>query len=163
MFAFSPPATRFGEGNVFTSTCQEFCPQGGVHGGGMHGRGTCKVGCAWQGACMVGGMHGGGMCSGGTCMVRVCVVRMPPPSPPSQHYEMRPMSGWYASYWNAFLYNVVLVQSVANISGMLLMEKKVVTRVKSDHISVCGEGGVVYVCQTCILPLFLASFIKNFK
>ena len=103
----------------------------------------------------------GGMCGGRTCMVEgVCGMHAPSPS---QQYEIRSMSGWYAFNWNAFLYNVVLVQSVANISGMLLMEQKVVTRVKSDHISVCGEGGVVYVCQTCILPLFLTSFIKNFK
>ena len=24
-----PPATKLGQGNVFTSVCQEFCPQGG--------------------------------------------------------------------------------------------------------------------------------------
>ena len=58
--------------------------QGGMRGrgvcmvGGMHGRGHALWGHAWQGACMVGGMRG-------------------------RYYEIRSMSGRYASYWNAFL------------------------------------------------------------
>ena len=90
-------ATKLRQGNIFTSVCQEFCPQGGMHGrwacvvggmcgrGGMHGRGhawwgACMAGrYAWQEVCMAGGhawqggMHGrgacvaGGMCGGG-CM-----------------------------------------------------------------------------------------------
>ena len=31
-FIFLPAATKLGQGNIFTSVCQEFCPQGG--GGG---------------------------------------------------------------------------------------------------------------------------------
>ena len=27
----------------------------------------------------------------------------PPCTPPNRYYEIRSMSGWYASYWNAFL------------------------------------------------------------
>ena len=58
---------------------------GGVHGGGH----------AWQGVagvCMAGEgcMHGGG---GGVC---------------GRYYEIRSMSGRYASYWNAFLLKVLL-------------------------------------------------------
>ena len=56
-----PPATKLGQGNIFRSVCQEFCPQAGG-------------GCAWQ-----GGMRG-------------------------RYYEIRSMSGRYASYWNAFLF-----------------------------------------------------------
>ena len=41
---------KLGQGNIFRSLCQEFCPQGD-----MHDRGH-----AWQGACMAGGMHGRG-------------------------------------------------------------------------------------------------------
>ena len=26
---FLPPATKLGQGNIFSSVCQEFCPQGG--------------------------------------------------------------------------------------------------------------------------------------
>ena len=54
-----PPATKLGQGNIFRSVCQEFCPQGGcawLLAGGMRG--------CW-GACMVAGGHAwmqGGMC-----------------------------------------------------------------------------------------------------
>ena len=80
--------------------------------GGMHGCwGACMVagGHVWlpggmhgcQGVCMVaGGVHG---CWGvGVCMVGrgACVG----------YDEIRSMSGRYASYWNAFLLYVVLVQ-----------------------------------------------------
>ena len=162
MFAFLNPATKLREGNIFTSVFQEFCPQ---RGGACMAVGHAWWGHAWQGVCvvgtcMVGCMHGMGHVWWGDMHSGGCVGGM---HALPRHYEIWSMSGWYAFYWTAFLYNVFLVQSVANISGMLLMEQKVVTRVKSDHISVCGEGGVVYVYQTCILPLFLASLIKNFK
>ena len=50
-----PPATKLGQGNIFRSMSQEFCP-GGVHGSGgvcmcgMHGRGeVCEAGGhVWQ-------------------------------------------------------------------------------------------------------------------
>ena len=65
-----PPETKLGQGNIFRSLCQEFCPQEG----GMHGRGRC----AWQGACMVGGvaggMHGRGCMIGGGVAGRACVA-----------------------------------------------------------------------------------------
>ena len=49
---FLPPATKLGQGNIFKSMCQEFCPQDGAcMAGGVHGRGH-----AWQGACMAGGV-----------------------------------------------------------------------------------------------------------
>ena len=60
----------------------------GVHGrGGMHGGGH-----AWWGACMAGGggAQGGGM--------------------RGRYYEIRSMSGRYASYWNAFLLSKFIVQ-----------------------------------------------------
>ena len=66
--------------------------------GGMHGRGACMVGgaCmagqhAWQGrACIGGPAWQGGMCGGRGMHGR--------------YYKIRSMSGWYASYWNAFLF-----------------------------------------------------------
>ena len=96
---FLPPATKLGQGNIFTSVCQEFCPlggrawQGACVVGGMH-----SGGCAWQGACMAGGhvwqgegdMHGRGACMAGGVRGR--------------YYEIRSMSGRYALYWNAFLF-----------------------------------------------------------
>ena len=51
---FLPPATGLRQGNVFTSVCQELCPQWG--------------GRAWQGVCVAGGMHGGGHAWQGACM-----------------------------------------------------------------------------------------------
>ena len=56
------------------------CMVGGVCGmGGIHGRGH-----VWRRACMAGGHAWQGTC-------------------PPRYYEIRSMSGWYASYWNAFL------------------------------------------------------------
>ena len=84
------------------------CSQGGVHGcsqGGMHGcsgEGTmhgCSAGCAWL---LPGGMH---VCCWGACMVApggVHGIR--------QDTEIRSMSGWYTSYWNAFLLFIFLVE-----------------------------------------------------
>ena len=58
-----PPAMKLGQGNIFRSVCQEFCPQGvGVHGrGGMHVAG----GHVWQGHVWQGGMYGRGACVAG--------------------------------------------------------------------------------------------------
>ena len=79
---FLPPATKLGQGYIFTGVCDS------VHRGGhvwlwegMHGGGACMdVRCAWLwGACMVVGGHAwwGGACmvAGGVCGGRggVCV------------------------------------------------------------------------------------------
>ena len=64
--------------------------------GGMHGRG---------GVCVVGGVHSrghvwwGGMSGRGSMQ------------PPGRYYThgIRSMSGRYASYWNAFLFSIVLM------------------------------------------------------
>ena len=101
------------------------CIVGGMCGGGVHGRGH-----AWQLVCvtgvyMVGGMHGRGACvAGGMCgrgghewwghvwggmhgrghaWCRVCMAG----GVHGRYYEIWSMSGWYASYWNAFLFNIV--------------------------------------------------------
>ena len=85
------------------------CPWGGMRGcssgvcivgrGGMHG---CS-----GGACMValGGMHGcswGGVCgcSGGCAWLLQGGMH-------GFFDEIRSMSGWYASYWNAFLLDLI--------------------------------------------------------
>ena len=58
-------------------------------GGGMH---------AWQGACMTGRvcMEEGGMCGRGHGM-----------HAPSRYHEIWSMSGWYASYRDAFLFGII--------------------------------------------------------
>ena len=62
-----PPAKKLGQGNIFTSVCQEFCPWGACMAGGACVAGGGSVagrGHAWQGrgACMAeeSGMHGRG-------------------------------------------------------------------------------------------------------
>ena len=72
---FLPPATKSGQGNIFTSVCQEFCPWGS----GAH----VWQGSAWRGACIAGGMCGR--------------------HAPRQIIRDKSMSGQYASYWNTFL------------------------------------------------------------
>ena len=50
-----PPATKLGQGNIFTSVCQEFCS-----------RGVCSWGCLLPGGCLVwGDLVPGGACSMG--------------------------------------------------------------------------------------------------
>ena len=81
----TPPTMKLGQGNIFRSVCQEFCPEGGHVWllGGMHeargcmvARGSCVVAggmCGWQGGmhgCQGVGMVAGGMCGcWGACMV----------------------------------------------------------------------------------------------
>ena len=72
---FSPPATKLGQGNIFSSLCQEFCPQ--------------------QGSAP---LHAGIPPSPG---VDTPLDQAPPRR--SASWEIRATSGWYASYWNAIL------------------------------------------------------------
>ena len=79
---FLLPATKLGQGNIFRSVCQEFCPRGPCMVGGhawqgacIAGGGPCMVGGhEWQGACMADGGHAwqgtGGHAWWGACMVR---------------------------------------------------------------------------------------------
>ena len=120
-----------GGGGVWQGACmagEGVCMAGGVcGGGGMWGGGMCgQGGMHGQGACMAGGMHGrgvcvaeggmhgreGGMCGSGACMHRgVCVaggVHAPPHPPDTTRYGQS-MHGRYASYWNAFLLNIDLL------------------------------------------------------
>ena len=76
----------------------------GISGGGMCGQGVCMARGVHGGVAWPGGMCGQGAGMAGGCMAReVCVARMPPP-PDTMRYGGS-MSGWYASYWNAFLLN----------------------------------------------------------
>ena len=85
---------------------QAVCMAGGMHGsgvcvvGGVHGRGVHSRGHAWRGACVAGGA----MCDRGLAWRGACVAgSMHAMHCPSRYYEIRSMSGRYASYWNAFL------------------------------------------------------------
>ena len=118
---FLLPATKLGQGNIFRSMCQEFCPQGQCAWWGGH---VWQGGHAWQGACMAGGhawqggMHGRGACMAGrACMAGghawqgghvcqgVCMAGgMHGRGVHGRYYEIWSMSGQYASYWNAFFF-----------------------------------------------------------
>ena len=66
--------------------------------------GVCVAGgCMAGGACMAGEhvcVTGGHAWRGGVC--HAC--------PPGRYYEIRSMSGRYASYWNAFLFLRIFIQ-----------------------------------------------------
>ena len=103
-------------------------PQGGMHGcswGGMCGCSRGVHGCPGGHAWLLWGVHGysGGMhgCSGGACMVAAggaCVVALGGMCGIRRDMEIRSMSGWYASYWNAFLLAIVLANS-KNLHGTI--------------------------------------------
>ena len=70
---FLPPATKLGQGYIFTGVCDSVHRGGGsvAGGGGVRDWGVCMAGGhAWLGgACMVGGICGkGGMCGRGVCI-----------------------------------------------------------------------------------------------
>ena len=79
----SPPATKLGQGNIFRSVCQEFCPRGGR-------------GCLPH--CMLG-------YTPPRTKSRHPLPRDQRQTPPrhSACWEIRATSGRYASYWNAYL------------------------------------------------------------
>ena len=55
-----PPATKLGQGYIFTGICDSV--KGGMHGGGHVWQGVCAWGGGMHGwvACVVGGVHGKG-------------------------------------------------------------------------------------------------------
>ena len=76
---FTARKRSLGQGNIFRSVCQEFCPQGGCMVWGVHGPGGAwSQGDAWSWGCMVlggfmvlGAVHGPKRVHGlgGVCMV----------------------------------------------------------------------------------------------
>ena len=90
-----PPATKLGQGNIFISVCQEFCP--------WRGRGR-----VWYPSmpCRFSGQHPGGSLRG---LAREVY--------PSMHWGRHPPAddycrGRYASYRNAFLFPTTIVASM---------------------------------------------------
>ena len=97
---YLPPANVVCEGYVFTPVC-DFVNRGGVRG------------CSWGGHAwlLLGGVCG---CSGHAWLLRggggMHGIR--------RDTEIRSLSGWYASYWNAFLFDnkiTVLVLYIISI------------------------------------------------
>ena len=77
IFVFLPPATKLGQGNIFRSLCQEFCPQ-------------------------VGGCLGRHPPREADTPSREAAT---PPQEADTTWEIRATSGRYASYWNAYLFS----------------------------------------------------------
>ena len=83
-----PSGTKLGQGNIFRSMCQEFCPQrgclllGGVcsqgrgawSGGSAPGRVSAPRGVGSEGVCSQACVAGGGACGQGACMVGACMA-----------------------------------------------------------------------------------------
>ena len=90
--SFLPPAMKLGQGNIFRSVCQEFCPQG-------WGGGVCPIAC-WD-------THTHTL--PGPETDTLTDQRQTPPRPEadtprhSACWEIWATRGRYASYWNAYL------------------------------------------------------------
>ena len=150
MLTLLPPATKLGQGYVFTGVCDS------VH------RGACVVReCAWQGgvcvvrgACVVGDICGrGGMCD---------------MHPPGRYYGygIRSMSGRYASYWYAVLLLFIFIANffTKDTSRKGLMGCQVT---KNSYLCTgCGWKNYVYVlknakCDACNMPVFFFNLIME--
>ena len=81
----------------------------GVSAPGVCSGGVCSRGCLlWGGICSQGVSAPGGSAVGGVCSQGGCIPACTEADmPPNQEAELsiRPMSGQYTSYWNAFLLN----------------------------------------------------------
>ena len=104
-----PPTMKLGQGNIFRSVCQEFCPLGG--GPSMHCRWYPSLPCRSPGrggfgipTCLAGlqahTQEGGGFQAHTRGRVSQHALRQTPS--PVDGY----CCGRYASYWNAFLFSL---------------------------------------------------------
>ena len=117
-----PAATKLGQGNIFTSVCQEFCPQGGRVSASVHA-GIYPLDQAdtprtwWTPPGLVDtppldqadppgpGRHPPDLAD--TPQTRQIHPRDQADTPPEADSRIRSTSGRYASYWNAFLFREV--------------------------------------------------------
>ena len=112
MFSYSllPAATKLGQGNIFRSMCQEFCPQGGVGlvlGGCLKFSGGRGVWSFQRGVSEI--FRGGVWNFGGAPNFFFFFFQFLFP-PKKSFWDAHPPTRWsmrgrYASYWNAFLLN----------------------------------------------------------
>ena len=125
--------------------------QGACVAGGCAWQGVCMAGgmCvgghAWQGTCMVGGMHGqGGAWAGGHAWWGdvygrgVCMAggmhgwrgawqgdMHATHAPLDTTRYGQSMRGWYAFYWNAFLFYLRLRVNLCDVSKISIVSKKI--------------------------------------
>ena len=79
----------------FTNVCHSFCSRGG---GGL-GFPACITGHMTRVVCIQRSSASGGSASEGGL------------GRPPEHYRIRSISGWYASFWKAFLFRILLFLS----------------------------------------------------
>ena len=99
-----PPPTKLGQGNIFRSVCQEFCSRGG---GGSKPRPRGEVGGSDWGGCL--GPEPGGRLGGLARAVQAHTQGGFKPRPEGCVQGCGFCCGRYASYWNAFLLNIVQI------------------------------------------------------
>ena len=142
------------------------CVVGGMHGrgmcgGGMHGRGCAWWGHVWQeGMHVKGDMRGRGV-HGGGCMVGGMHGR---------YYEIRSMSGRYASYWNAFLFDLLL-RFVSSVKTTFDCDQHcciyaLVLQLKSRKLYFFGcqllHSKLIYFADILMLSIFLFNCVNGF-
>ena len=111
MFFLLPPATKLGQGYIFTGVCDS------VHRGG----------CLLPGICSQGGAWSRGVSAPEGCLV--WGVSVPRGSGPGRCLVETPLLGrlllWrYASYWDAFLLSVVLTYRVTFVNMNNRIDRK---------------------------------------
>ena len=126
--------TKLREGNVFTSVCQEFCPQGG-------GRACQAPRHAHPLPCKPPAIHAPSSIIHAPHHARSPAMHAPPCPHPPGCYEMRSMSGRYASYWNAFL-----LPSATKLQRLCFYRRLSVHRVGGSDplVHSPGPGGTRY-------------------
>ena len=118
MLSFLPPAMMLGQGNIFRSMCQEFCPSG-VWADTPWSRHPPRQTPHWadtSGQRPQGADHHPGQTPpwADTPWEQTPIPRADTPpwsrhpqsrQPPTSNacWEIRTTSGWYTSYWNAYL------------------------------------------------------------
>ena len=95
-----PPANEVWGKVMFLHICVILFTEGGLHPGGRYpGESASRMGSASRGeSASRRGLHPGGWAD---------------PPAPIGYYGVRSTSGWYVSYWNAFLFilNLIVTQS----------------------------------------------------
>ena len=116
-FYLLPPATKLGQGNIFRSACQEFCSQVG-------GLPHCMLGYKPPRTRPPPGSRHPPQGADTPKDQKPPVTRQPPrpdTSPQSSAcWEMWATSGWYTSYWNAYLFQLGPVHILPKQCSLLL-------------------------------------------
>ena len=137
IYIFTARKRSLGQGNIFSSMCQEFCSQGGsasVHAGippsppPPHPPDQAPLGADPPGPGTVPGPDtppGPGTTAPQT--------RHPTPPRSSACWEIRSTSGRYASYWNAILFVQILTGVLNIMKWTMIRTRKHSSRMRTDR------------------------------